>query len=791
MTEDFRSRLRPFGITFEKSLRDLINGIRLHKDPESQSKFLESAVAECRKEVKSPDMDLKTTAVLKLCYLEMYGFDMTWANFHVLEVMALPRLQQKRVGYLAASQALKTDNDVLMLATNLLKKDLHSLNSVETGIALSGVSTFVTPALARDLSDDLVALLSHLKPYIRKKTVLTLYKIYLRHPPALLSSFERLCDRLDDPDDLVMGATVTVICELAKKLPKNFVHLSPRLFEILTSTKNNWVKIRLLKLFSLLARIEPRLSLRLLPHILDTMDTTKAMLLVYECVNCIVLGGMLDHSNLDVARLCVDRLMPFITLTDPNLRYVSLLTLNKIARLLHDAVSGLLSVVLECIAHPDMLIRQQALDLLGHVISEDTLEEAVSVMLRELDLVTLQDFQTRLILVSLNVCSADNYAHVADFDWLVSAMLKIARSAARLHCSAAGAAVGAELRAFCVKVPSMRPQAMAHVMLLLSDALIRSGLPSCLPELVWCAGEYAANVSSPESLLVLLLNTCTNASDDVILALVPASMKLLAAVFSNQLYVWNHGEKERAKFLTQKIEEFLAKKSISRNFSIQERACEFLEFVKVLEASIETEEAEENAPVLLSTVLPGFFEGELKPVAKGAQKKISPPSDLDLDTEVFSNDFEAGYDSDSSEGSDFVEYSNPLGEDLNETYQDEKLLEESIREQEENARREREKQREADPFYLEVKPEKEKEKEKKKKKKKKPVVLVEEGTEDTEERKKKKNVLKIDQGVDFDQVLVQEDKGYEVENNEPERPEVVVVKKKKKKLSKKKKVEVN
>lgn len=67
-------------------------------------------------------MDLKATALLKLIYLEMFGHDMSWASFHVLEVMSCSKYLQKRVGYLAAVQSFRPGTEVLMLATNLLKK---------------------------------------------------------------------------------------------------------------------------------------------------------------------------------------------------------------------------------------------------------------------------------------------------------------------------------------------------------------------------------------------------------------------------------------------------------------------------------------------------------------------------------------------------------------------------------------------------------------------------------------------------------------------------------------------
>ena len=62
----------------------------------------------------------------------MLGYDMSWASFHIVEVMSSPRIHLKSIGYLAASQSFNQDTDVLMLTTNLLKKvgPLYHLNCI-------------------------------------------------------------------------------------------------------------------------------------------------------------------------------------------------------------------------------------------------------------------------------------------------------------------------------------------------------------------------------------------------------------------------------------------------------------------------------------------------------------------------------------------------------------------------------------------------------------------------------------------------------------------------------------
>jgi len=49
----------------------------------------------------------------------------------------------------------------------------------------------------------------------------------------------------------VQSAAVNVICELARKNPKNYLSLAPLFFKLMTSSTNNWVLIKIIKLVAL------------------------------------------------------------------------------------------------------------------------------------------------------------------------------------------------------------------------------------------------------------------------------------------------------------------------------------------------------------------------------------------------------------------------------------------------------------------------------------------------------------------------------------------------------------
>lgn len=287
--------------------------MRHHKGNEKA--YIQNSLKECRAEVRSQDMDVKATALLKLVYLEMVGHDMSWASFHVLEVMSSQKLHQKRIGYLAAVQSFRSDTEVLMLATNLLKKDLSATSPITIQLPIATLPHIITPSLALSVLPDLLPRLTHSHRVIRKKTIVTLYRMALVYPETLRAAWPKIKERLMDPteDPSVTTAIINVICELGWRRPHDFLPLAPRLFELLVGTNNNWMAIKLIKLFATLTPLEPRLVRKLLPPLTDFIRTTPAMSLLYECINGIIQGGILgsddDSSGREeIASLCVTKL---------------------------------------------------------------------------------------------------------------------------------------------------------------------------------------------------------------------------------------------------------------------------------------------------------------------------------------------------------------------------------------------------------------------------------------------------------------------------------------------------
>ena len=461
---------------FEKSLVDLIRGLRSHKGNENE--YIQGALRECRTEIRSQDIDVKAIALLKLIYLEMFGHDMSWASFNVLEVMSSSKHMQKRVGYLGAVQSFRADTEVLMLATNLLKKDLTSPSIPTMSLPLVTLPHIVTSSLALSLLADLIPRLSHSQPVVRKKTTVTLYRLALVYPETLRVAWPKIKERLmdDQEDSSVTAAVINVVCELGWRRPQDFLPLAPRLFDLLIEGGNNWMAIKIIKLFAILTPLEPRLVKKLVRPLTHLIRSTTAMSLLYECISGIIQGGILDGSDTtsegdDVANLCIGKLRGMIVVEgDPNLKYVALLAFNKIVLSYPILVSMQQDVIMSCLDDPDISIRLQALELVSGMVSSENLQSIVTRLVKQLrsaplgaaedgpqspvatriepaadvddeeleekltpvkrgvDLPPLpNEYRREVITRILDMSSHETYANITDFEWYLDTLVQLIR----------------------------------------------------------------------------------------------------------------------------------------------------------------------------------------------------------------------------------------------------------------------------------------------------------------------------------------------------------------------------
>ncbi|GAT20532.1 AP-3 complex subunit delta [Aspergillus luchuensis] len=601
----------------------------------------------------------KATALLKLIYLEMFGYDMSWASFHVLEVMSSAKYLQKRAGYLGAVQSFRPDTEVLMLATNLLKKDLVSHSIPNMSLPLITLPNIATTSLSMSLLPDVLSRISHSHSVVRKKAIICLYRLALAYPDALKLAWPKLKERLmDDQEDTSVTTAV-------------------------------------LNVFATLTPLEPRLIRKLHRPLVNIIQTTTAMSLLYECINGLIQGGILDfdagiEEKDEIASLCVGKLRGMAN-REAQVKYVALLAFNKIVLTYPGLVSLQQDVIMHCLDDADISIRLQALELAARMVTSDSLQSIVGRLISQLmdsrplkkgshlepgdgypewendkqrsewtnkaPLILPPEYRVQVIHRILDICSFDNYSNLTDFEWYVDVLIRLVtllpadsedtfmtnathNEQETLSQSNITDRIGSEIRNIAVRVRDVRMEATraAESLILIDNRqTLFSGVPmsnnSALGPLAWVVGEYAQYLSSPRQTLYSLIDVSNVSLPAKTLSLyVQAIPKIFTQIVCSGGRDWSSSKRSEVALNLARIIDFLEALGAHPDLNVQERAIEFLEIMRLAaDAAHSTSLDAHDIPFLLSSVIPGLFDGlELNPVSVNAQKKVQSPDELQL-----------------------------------------------------------------------------------------------------------------------------------------------------------------
>ncbi|ELT88988.1 hypothetical protein CAPTEDRAFT_18044 [Capitella teleta] len=675
----------------DKNLQDLVRGIRNHK--ETEAKYIAECIDEIKSELRQDNMAVKANAVNKLTYLQMIGYDVSWAAFNVIEVMSCSKFTYKRIGYLGAAQSFHDGTDVLMLTTNMIRKDLGSNNMYDAGVALGGLSCFLTADLARDLANDIMTLMTSTKPYLRKKAVLIMYKVFLCFPEALRPAFPRLKEKLEDPDPGVQSAAVNVICELARKNPKNYLSLAPLFFKLMTSSTNNWVLIKIIKLFGALTPLEPRLGKKLIEPLTNLIHSTSAMSLLYECINTVIavlisISSGIPNHNASI-QLCVQKLRILIEDSDQNLKYLGLLAMSKILKTHPKSVQSHKDLILQCLDDKDESIRLRALNLLYGMVSKKNLMEIVKKLMVHMDKAEGSYYRDELLCKTIEICSQSNYQFITNFEWYVSILVELTRIEGTRH----GKLIASQMLDVAIRVQAIRPFAVSQMAILLENSHLlannsqRNGICEVLYAAAWICGEFSEHLRDPQGTLEAMLRSkVTQLPGHIQSIYVQNIVKLYSRVLS-QAESESDPEtiNETSALLLEKLPMFVQ----SADLEVQERACCVLQLMKYIQ------KLQDKGGCSVAQEVASLFAGDLNPVAPKAQRKVPVPEGLDLDQWI-NEPLSESSDEEMTSANIFV----PTGDDHRPVYENSKPAYEPTEGELDRMREVREQEQLNNPHYL-------------------------------------------------------------------------------------------
>ena len=479
-------------------LRELIRAVRACKTAAEERAVISRENAMIRTSFKE-DSPYRHRNVAKLLYIHMLGYPTHHGQLEALKLIAGGNFPEKRIGYLGLMLLLDERQEVLMLVTNSLEKDMDSRNPYIVGLALCSLGNICSAEMARDLCSKVETFFRHQSAYIRKKAALCATRI-IRKVPELREQFEKsVLLLLNDKNHAVLLTAVTLIIEMCKidesvikRYRKPVVPVLVRLLKNLVlagyvseydvaGITDPFLQSKLIQLLRILGTGNTEASefmYEILAQVAINTEPTKnpGNVILYECVQTI----MAIEADTSSRVLAINILGRFLANRDNNIRYVALASLCKCVGRDTAAVQRHRNTIVECLKDLDVSIRRRALDLIYALVTKSNVKTLAKELLTYLALTT-GDSEFKTDLTEKIVVVVDRFAPTKH--WHVETIIAVLTTAGSLTKEN----VATDLILLILKNPTLHPYAVFKLFF-----AIRNGTPH-LPLIhvaLWCIGEY-------------------------------------------------------------------------------------------------------------------------------------------------------------------------------------------------------------------------------------------------------------------------------------------------------------
>mgnify|MGYP002624394863 FL=1 len=421
-------------------LREFIKRIRACKTLDEERSLCNKESAEIRNLKKETAQKLAVRSMTKCMAMSLLGYQTEFIHMTCISLLASQNFTQKRLAYLGICMLLDEKSDILLLSSNIIKKDLTSNNKYIVAAALTTIGEIGTPDMCRDTCPEIIKCLNSTNPYIKKKAALALSKV-VRSCPELVETVEQnLGTIFEDKNHGVLLSGLALVEQVFKAEPKAVKkykkYLSPMIkyLKNLISTSyapeydvngitDPFLQVRILEILGFFGRAskgengELEELLNSIPSNTDTTRKNTGNSVLYELVRCI----FSYDSSKSLKGLGGSILGQFLSNKDNNYKYLALNTLNDIAKIDIDTVQKHKNVILEFLKDPDIAIKRRSLDLTYLIVNTENIRQIVTETLDFINSTTNVEF--KLELTSKIFYSLEKYS--PSLKWEIDVLLKM------------------------------------------------------------------------------------------------------------------------------------------------------------------------------------------------------------------------------------------------------------------------------------------------------------------------------------------------------------------------------
>ncbi|KAL3764945.1 hypothetical protein ACHAWU_003805 [Discostella pseudostelligera] len=470
--------------TQARGLNNFISDLRNAKSREEESNRVEVELAKIRKKCNPGDAKLAADGsnpslssyqrkkyVWKLAYIHVLGYEVDFGHAEVLALVRSKKYSEKTVGYVALSLLLRGSDPVVSSIVETMKTDLTMApdtsgkkkkgsvkNDAVQCLALCSLANIsgleLIQAMHMEVQHILVSKTS--TEQVKKKSALCLLRL-TRTSPNLISGREfapHIALLLQDQHLGVVTSVMSLLNGLASQQTEAYESLIPNAVHVLSllvlkkecareylyyRTPSPWLQIKLLKFLQLYPNaveghdigmggdehvnqlVNVVLKILTETDVSDSINKSNAdHAILFEAVNLIVLWGTTCPVALREGAMKL--LGKFISVREPNIRYLGLLTMAKLAQIEGSVVGAKQhqATVLISLKDADISVRRRALDLLFVICDTDNADRIVDELVAHL---VVADASIREEMVLKIAILAEKYA--TDLRWYVDTILKL------------------------------------------------------------------------------------------------------------------------------------------------------------------------------------------------------------------------------------------------------------------------------------------------------------------------------------------------------------------------------
>uniref|UniRef100_A0A673AFC5 AP-1 complex subunit gamma n=1 Tax=Sphaeramia orbicularis TaxID=375764 RepID=A0A673AFC5_9TELE len=435
-------------------LQEMIRAIRSARTQCEERGVIQRECAAIRAQFRQADNGGRSHNLAKLLYVHMLGYPAHFGQMECVRMIASPRYSEKRVGYLGAMMLLDEKQDASLLITNSIKNDLSHSSQYVQSLALCTLACMGSAEMCRDLAPEIDRLLRASNSYIKKKAALCAVHI-VRKVHDLGELFAPAArSLLSEKNHGVLHGAVVLITELCERNPEaleRFRKTVPDLVQIMkglvisgyspehdvAGISDPFLQVRILRLLRILGHNNEAASDAmndLLAQVATNTDSTKTVgnAVLYETVLTVL--DIKSESGLRV--LAVNILGRFLLNNDRNIRYIAMMSLQKIVGTDHIAVQRHRGTIVDCLKDPDASVKRRALELSLALVSASNIRSMMKELLIFLSSCPLE-LRAQAKMSSVNKCmrvSIHPHAGGDVRDETVPNLIQLITTASELHC---------------------------------------------------------------------------------------------------------------------------------------------------------------------------------------------------------------------------------------------------------------------------------------------------------------------------------------------------------------------